>query len=447
VIVPTPRLLLLALFGVIPIGIAPGVLAALLIAALWLILIGALAAVDTRLIPPRQQLRWTREHESKLSLGAWNQISLHLANRSNRDIELQVRDATPAELVPRANAGQGVCPAGGAWDMTYHVFPVHRGDYHLRPVSARYLGPLGFVWRQHSTDLDDSVKVFPNILAVRTYETLLRRGLLEEIGLHSSRRWGTGTEFERLRDYTADDEFRRINWPATARRHRPIAVDYETERSQNIMLVLDAGRLMSLQVQSALTTGSPATELTRLDYAVNAALLLAFVVQRTGDRVGLFAFSDRPLRYAAPRPGRAQFVTLTEALYNLQAESVEADYAGGLGYLAFKESRRSLMVIFTDLAEPEAVSPLVSHAAYLGRKHLVLVVTLRDPGIDRIASLPPDSSRNVYQRAVALTVLDGREEVLRQLRQRGALTLDVSAEQLSTSVINRYLEIKARAGL
>jgi len=488
VIVPTPRLLLIALFGLIAMVLAGSYDRALIVGITWLIATAALAVADVALLPPLTRLAWTRDHEPKLSLGAWNPVTLRLDNRSAKPVRLRVRDAVPPELIPRGEAGRGTCPPAATWQLTYQVRPTHRGDYRFGPIAARYLGPLSLAWRQVSYPLDDEVKVYPDLLAVRRYESLLRRGQLEIAGLHSARRWGSGTEFERLRDYTGDDEFRRINWPATARHHRPIAADYQVERSQSILLVLDTGRLMSTTIvpapdppqrESTLNwsagVGAPlgdvvaicnrqpdvptkeiasapddshgAAMLTRLDYAVNASLLLAFVAQQTGDRVGLLAFADRVARYLPPRPGRKQFLALTDALYNLTAEPVETDYATGLGYLAVRNPHRSLAVVFTDLTESEAVGPLVAHVGHLARRHLVLVVTLRDPAVESLAALPPTTSENVYERAVARRTLDDRDRVLRTLRQRGVLTLDVPANALSTSVINRYLEIKSRTRL
>jgi uncharacterized protein (DUF58 family) len=163
--------------------------------------------------------------------------------------------------------------------------------------------------------------------------------------------------------------------------------------------------------------------------------------------VGLLAFADRVSRYLSPRPGHGHFLGLTEALYNLSAEPIETDYAAGLGYLAARNPRRALVVLFTDLTERESMVPLVAHTRHLSGRHLVLVVTLRDPGIEHLATIQPDSSRHVYERAVARGVLDEREETLRILRGQGVLTLDVTANQLYPALINRYLEIKARTGL
>jgi len=368
--VPTSRLLLIALAGVVFIPLAPSVGAAVIAACCWLLggwLLGGalLAVIDMRLVAAREKLVWARQHDTK-------------------------------------------------------------------------------------------------------------RGHPEEVGLRNARRWGSGTEFERLRDYTPDDEFRRINWNATARKHRLVAVDYETERSQNVIVLLYAGRLMSTRLPlSQNAVGRPwrpggevpwtesartmslgqrteregTTPLTRLDYSVNTALLLAFVSQRIGNRVGLLTFSDRVTRYLAPASGRRRFLAIAEALYNLEAEGTEADYADAIGYLTLRNPRRSLVVLFTDIADPEAASSLASLLGRLARRHLPLVVTLRDPGIERLASLPPTSSENVYERAVARSLLDERDQTLRHLRRQGALTLDVSSDRLSPSLINRYLEIKARTAL
>ena len=464
--VPTPRLLFLALCGVVAVALAGNAGAARVIAVLWLAGVVAVAVIDTLSVPPTDQLTWTRQSDSKLSLGVWNHVALTLQNSSTHRIVLQVRDTVPAWMEAQGEAAEGACAPEGRWEASYRVFPLQRGDYTLGPLSVRYLGPLGLAWRQRTIHLDNPVKVYPNLLAVQSYESAARRGQLEELGLRTSRRWGSGTEFERLRDYTSDDEFRRINWKATARRHEPIAVDYQTERSQNVVLMIDAGRLMATQLPleqtrrpgqvdpvllpgrlaGATAPGRPQA-LTRLDHAINAALLLAFVSQRYGDRVGLLAFSDRVKRYAAPRPGRSHFLVLTDALYNLDAEPTETDFAEAITYLAAHHRRRSLIVAMTDIAEPEAARTLVAQMGYLARRHLPLVVTMRDPGIERLSKLPIEDSETVYQRAVALALLDDRAQALLRLRQSGVLTLDVSADRLSPSLINRYLEIKSRSRL
>jgi uncharacterized protein (DUF58 family) len=453
VIVPTPRLLILALAGIPLVGLTSAHTSALIVASGWLIAIAALAVVDTHFVPGPEDLTWSREHDARMSIASWNRVRLSLRNMSSHSVRLQVRDAPPRWLPARDDSRQGRCDAGGGWQATYRVFPLHRGSYRFGPITARYSGPLGLAWKQRATTLDDEVQVYPDLLSLRKYDALARLGRLTEIGLRNARRWGEGTEFERLRAYAPDDEFRRINWKATARRREPIVADYQPERSQTVILAIDAGRLMAVsqplseEIEAGdLRSGSPPA-LARIDFAINAALLLAHVSQQAADRVGVLAFSDRVLRYLAPRSGRRQTLAVAQSLFDLEAEPTEPDFVRALSYLAMRSSRRSLVVLFTDLQEPESASALIASTSHLSRRHLVLVVTLRDPAVERLAHLYPADSQSVYERAMAMTVLEQRERTLTILRRAGILTLDVTGDSLSPSLINRYLEIKARGRL
>jgi uncharacterized protein (DUF58 family) len=266
---------------------------------------------------------------------------------------------------------------------------------------------------------------------------LARRGRLQEAGLRASRRFGTGTEFESLREYQPDDDYRRINWKATARRGRPMTAEFETERSQNVLALLDAGRLMATEVGG----------LTKLDHALNTSLLLAYVAALRGDRVGLLAFGDRVLTYLPPRRGRHAFLAMLATLYNLAAEPVEPDFDRAFEFLAARQMRRSLLVLFTDLTDRDVSSALVQHLARLARQHLAVCVTLGDPAVLTAASATPSTTAAVYERVVAARLLEERAEVLSALRQRGAITLDVPADRLTVAVVNKYLELKARTRL
>jgi uncharacterized protein (DUF58 family) len=316
----------------------------------------------------------------------------------------------------------------------YHVRPLRRGDYRFGRVNLRWCGPLGLVVRQGHVEAAEPVKVYPNLLDVRRYDLLLRRNRLQEMGLRHTRLFGEGTEFERLREYLPDDEFRRIEWKATARRRRPVTIEYQTERSQNVIAVLDVGRMMQ----------SPVARMAKLDYVVNAVLLLGYVATGKGDKVGLMTFADDVPLYLSPRQGRGQFYRMLEALYAVEAQPVEPDYRRALGYLATKQRKRSLVLIFTDLTGGMSVQSLTSHVSVLARRSLPLVVTISDPEVHAAAGLRPRTSLEVYQRAAAGRLLDERRVVLDNLHRHGVLTLDVPADRLSLAVINRYLELKGR---
>ncbi|MAT97247.1 MAG: DUF58 domain-containing protein [Anaerolineaceae bacterium] len=378
-----------------------------------------------------------REHDQKLSLGADNPIKVFVRNRSNRPAKVWLRDEPPDEFnISERLLSSDIAPRR-TWEATYYVHPLRRGDYQFGNLNLRWQGPLGLAIRQGHLPLTELVKVYPNLLDVRRYDLLLRRNRLQEIGLRNTRQFGEGTEFERLREYLPDDEYRRIDWKATARRHRPVTVEYQTERSQNVIALLDVGRMMQ----------SPVAQMAKLDYVVNAVLLLGYVATGKGDKVGLMSFANDIQHYLSPRQGRGQFYRMLELLYAVEAQPVESNYRRALSYLAAKQRKRSLVVIFTDLTHGVSMEGLVSHVALLARRSLPLVVTISDPDVVQAAQQQPEDSQTAYQRMAASQLLDQRQVTLDHLRQQGVLTLDVPANQLSIAVINRYLELKAKTML
>lgn len=435
--IPTLRLLLLLLLGSLLVAGA-----ALAPPLLWLALaytaaVGALVVADYVVTTRPHELEVERVNDTKLSLGAENLITLLLANRGRRPISFRLRDEFPYQFNADATFLDGTIEPYANHEARYHLRPLQRGDYQFGDVNLRYLSTLKTFVRQARYPAAAPVKVYPNVLDVRKYDLLARKGLLLELGLRAARVYGQGSEFERLREYNADDEFRRINWKATARHGKPIAAEYETERSQYIVSVIDTGRLMR----------PPIGDLAKLDYAINTALLLAYVATLKGDHIGLLTFADDVRTYLAPRSGKRQFYRMLEALYNVRFEPVEADYAQALTYLDVKHKRRSLVIMFTDLVTLDAAKPLISYMARLAQRHLPLCVVISDPNIAGLAAQPPRDSDAVYQRAVAEMLLDERQLVLDTLNRSGVLTLDVPADQLTVSVINKYLELKGRGAI
>jgi uncharacterized protein (DUF58 family) len=400
----------------------------------YLILVLVLYVVDWRLAGPLSRFELEREHDQKLSLGAENPIRLHLRNRSRYPAEFWLRDEAPENFRIEQRVLPGRAEPRGSWEGLYHVHPLRRGDYQFGNLTLRWRSPLGLLVRQARQPAVERVKVYPNLLDVRRYDLLLRRNRLQEMGLRNTRMFGEGTEFERLREYLPDDEYRRINWKATARRGHPVTVEYQTERSQNVIAVLDTGRMMQ----------SPVADIAKLDYVVNAVLFLAYVASGKGDRVGMMTFADDVQHYLSPKQGRGQFYRMLELLYAVEPQPVEPDYYRAFTYLALKQRRRSLIVIFTDLTGGLSLNMLVNQVALLARHSLPLVVTISEPDVHMAAHQSPNTSLAVYQRAVATQVLDERRVVLETLQKRGVMTLDVPANQLSTAVINRYLELKGR---
>ncbi len=431
---PTARGVLLLLVAAPVIAAATWSPALEWVAGLYVLLVLALFALDWRLAGGIRRFEISRQHDTKLSLGAENPVQLEVRNRGRRGTTIQVRDEPPDDFEIETRMLAGAAPPRGSWQAVYHVRPLRRGDYQFGDLNLRWDGPLGLIVRQARVEAAGPVKVYPNLLDVRRYDLLLRRNRLQEMGLRHTRRFGEGTEFERLREYLPDDEFRRIEWKATARRNRPVTIEYETERSQSVVAVLDTGRMMQ----------SPVDRMAKLDHVINAVLLLAYVATGKGDKVGLMTFADNVTHFIGPRQGRGQFYRMLEALYAVEAQPVEPDYRRALSYLALKQRKRALVVIFTDLSGGLSMQSLISHVSVLARRSLPLVVTISDPDIHAAARQRPHDSLTAHQRVAAGQLLDERQVTLDNLRRRGVLILDVPANQLSMAVVNRYLELKGR---
>jgi uncharacterized protein (DUF58 family) len=451
--VPTLRLLgALLLAAVIAALGGPAVLVAI---ALVLVTIG-MAALDAYLAAQLQPfVRVRREAANKLSLGAWNPVCLHVETPAGRPLALTLRDVPASDWRLDVAAPVFNLNLSGRASPGYHVLPTQRGDAEFGDLFVRAEGPLGLVrhqWRASGTR--QAVRVYPNLRELRKYDLLVRRGLQVQPGARALRVAGASTEFERVREYVPDDEFRRVNWKATARRGQPMVNQFEAERSQNLVILMDAGRLMAARADAPTTDeadavlasqASAGVTLTKLDHALNAALLLAYVAALRGDRVALLAYTDEVRTFVPPTRGRRAFLTMVQALYNLRSEPVEPDHGRAFNFLAARGLRRSLVVLFTDLADRESASGLVAHVLRAARQHLVVTVTLGDPNIRRPAQRRPDTSASLYEKMVAQQLLDERAETLASLTHRGVLAVDTDADHLSPRLISTYLELKERA--
>jgi uncharacterized protein (DUF58 family) len=228
---------------------------------------------------------------------------------------------------------------------------------------------------------------------------------------------------------------RRISWKATARLDKPVTTVVEAEKGQQALIAIDCARLMT----------APAGMLTKLDHAVNAALLLAWVAQSQGDRVGLLTFSDGVRSYLSPQRGAVQVSRISQVLYSVEAEFSEADFGAAFAFGAARLNRRSLVVVLTDVLDPEASSELVQSALRLSTRHLVLIVAMADPGVLAARDAPIASSARAYEWAAAEELMAARRRSFEILRRGGVMGLDVPAGELSPSLVERYLELKERA--
>jgi uncharacterized protein (DUF58 family) len=402
------------------------------------LLVSAVVAVvvDNRRALSSASLRVERTHDAVLSVGRENvvRVRVDVVGVAAAAVPALVRDEHPPEVPASAEVLRITVPG----EASYTLSPHHRGVTRFGRIVVRVPGPLRLATRQTAfADAESELHIDPDVSALRAYEALARRGQLLEIGVRDVRRPGEGTEFERVREHVPDDPLRQVNWKATARTGRLMTSELIPERAQPVILCIDHGRLM----------GVGAGALTKLDHAVNAALLLANAALRHGDRVGMLSFDDRITTLLTPRAGRSQLRALLDAVQPLQPGDTEADYDAAFGHLDSWQRRRSLLAIFTDVVDPDQSAVLLRQCARLRRRHLPLVITVRDPAVDDAARRRPGDTAATYARAVASGLLSAREDTLLMLRRSGIETLDADARTLSPRLVNRYLELKRRAAV
>jgi uncharacterized protein (DUF58 family) len=393
------------------------------------------AARDLALLPGRSGFIVRRVMPEPFSLGEHEEVKVIVENPSAAGLFATLADHAPSGLLADPREVAGRFDASGRLQLSYRTSSPKRGAYQFGPVDLRVSRDAGW-WRRQVRLLDPGeVAVFPNVVAIKRIQLSLRRGLRAMAGLRRARPPGASTAFAGLRDYVRGDDVRRVSWTATARRDRPVVVEVEAERGQQVMIAIDCGRLMT----------APAGSLQKLDHAINAALMLAWVAQAYGDRVGLMTFDDQIKSFIKPDRGSVQLHRITEALYAVQPDYVEPDFGHAMTHLALRIGRRSMVVVLTDVQDPQASRDLVAHCLRLAARHLVLVVAMSDPAMVAARDAPVTSSSRAYEWAAAEEFMSSRRESFEVLRRGGVLGLDVVAGQLSPALVERYLELKERA--
>lgn len=432
---PQPRLLWAIAIGasLIALSVVSPVLG--FVAVVYHVGLIVLVVRDVALLPPRSGFVTGRSMPEPFSLGEREDVTVTIQNPAAAGLKARLADHAPVGLNPRPRELDGRFDRNGRLALTYRTSSPRRGAYRFGPVDLQVWRDGGWFRRQVRLESPKEVAVFPNIVAIKRIQLTLRRGLRAMAGLRRARPPGASTAFAGLRDYVRGDDVRRISWSATARRDYPVVVEMEAERGQQVMIALDCGRLMT----------APAGELDKLDHAINAALMLAWVAQAYGDRVGLITFDDRVTGFLKPERGAAQLRRITEALYSIQAESVEPDFGHAMTHLALRLGRRSMVVVLTDVQDAEASKELVAHCLRLAAKHLVLVVAMSDPAVLVARDAPISVPSRAYEWAAAEQFVASRRESFELLRRGGVLGLDVVAGSLSPALVERYLELKERA--
>lgn len=384
-----------------------------------------------------------RRLDGRLVMGIRTAVLVELHNPSSRSLRVTVRDDLPAGW----DAGPGehvvTLPPFARREVRYEVTPQGRGDFVLGALDVKVEGGLHLGASIVATVPASSVRVYPNVLGDRRDELRSRAVDPRRGGLRNVRQSGGGGEFAQLREYVRGDAYRDLDWKATAKRQRPVTKVREHERSQTVILAIDAGRTMA----SRLPTDRERVPMTKLDHAIGAALLLAHVALRAGDRVGLCVFDGDVRTFVPPRRGQAHYRAMLDAIYATEATLSFVDFRRMAEVIKARVPRRALLVVLTDLLDEAHAMPLAEHAKVLRKKHLTVCVTLREPEADALAQAKVVAEPDLYLRAAAADVLLERDVVRAHLRASGVSLVEAPAGELGVEVVKRYLEIKERRAL
>ena len=436
-VVVTTRVVLLLLFGTLPLMLVKTHAGALSLWFVYNVIVLFLVVLDVIISPRPENLVIERRMPRKLSIGRDNHIEIIITNSSHRPLSLELVDEFPEEFSgDRKNITLELAQRTSR-SCSYAVKPLRRGCYFFNRTVVRFRGLLELVVFQQEYGEACRVEVYPDIAAISRFELRMKRGQMAEAGLVTERRRGCGSDFESLREYVKGDEFRRIDWKASARKNKLITREFQSEVNQSVLVVLDCSRSM----------GAVVDHLTLLDHAVNSALILGYQVMKKGDRIGLLAFSDRPHIFLPPGRGKAHFYSFTRHLYAIAANRVEPDYETVLRAISASRLRRSLLMVITDLTSGEAVNKMLAAVPMVSRKHLTAVISVLDPKLQDIANAVPDNVDAVYDKVVARSMIERVAGLSRHIEKIGVATMLITPRQLNSKLLSHYLQIKMRSQL
>ncbi|MCP8463155.1 DUF58 domain-containing protein [Pseudomonas sp. ZM23] len=441
-----PSRALLALLGtLLAIAIALGSADALgspapaLLARLWwgalcaLLLLALIDALWLRRLPsPRLE----RQLSGNLPLGRWSEVRLQLHHSYTQAQRITVFDHLPAGMEFEHLPQVVELRPGEQTELGYRVRPLSRGHFVFPRCELELASPLRLWKGRRYLEKRDETRVYPDFARIYGAELMAVDHWLNRIGVRAGQRRGLGLEFHQLREFRDGDTLRQIDWKATARKRTPIAREYQDERDQQILFLLDCGRRMR----------SHDGDLSHFDHALNASLLLAYVALRQGDAVGLMTFAGNQQRHLPPAKGSAQLSTLLNGVYDLDSSQRPADYSAAVQAVLTRQRRRALVVIITNLRD-EDDEDLVAAVKRLGRQHRVLVASLREEVLDRLRQAPVEGYEQALAYCGTVDYLNARAGLHEKLIAHGVPVLDARPNQLGPELVSRYLGWKKAGAL
>jgi len=382
----------------------------------------------------KRGLSGKRISADKLSNGDDNEISIFLENFYTFKTELRVFDEIPHQFQRRDLEFNLSLAAGESKVIKYHLRPVKRGEYSFGAVNVLLSSPLKLFSRRFRFSSDKLVPVYPSYIQMRKYELMAISHRLTDTGIKKIRRIGQNQEFELIKEYVSGDDFRTVNWKATARKSRLMVNQFQDERSQQVYSLIDKGRVMQM----------PFNGMSLLDYAINATLVISNIAIKKSDKAGLITFQDRIGSMLPAARLNNQMATIQEILYNQKTAFLETDFSVLYSKVRRSISQRSLLLLFTNFESIHGLHRQLPYLINLARTHLLVVIFFENTELKEVIDQPATSVKEIYYKAIAERFSYEKKLIAKELQKHGIQCILTTPEKLTINTINKYLELKAR---
>ena len=370
----------------------------------------------------------------KLSNGDENQIHLIIINKYNITMNFEVIDELPPQFQIRNLIFEIVLHSQRRKKLSYALTPVTRGEYSFGYINVYAHSVIGLIKRRYKRDKPISLAVYPGFIQMRKYELMAISNNLQESGIKKIRRIGHNLEFEQIKDYVAGDDYRTINWKATARKSQLMVNTYQDEKSQQVYSIIDKGRVMKM----------PFNGMSLLDYAINASLAISNIAIKKSDKAGLVTFQHKIETIIPASKRSGQMNLLLQALYNQSTTFKESDFHSLFSQIQKKIKTRSLILLYTNFESLSSLERQLPYLKRIGKKHLLVTIFFLNTEMNELLESKPKTLEQVYVKTIAEKFAYEKKMVVKELKKHGIHSVLTAPEDLTVNAINKYLELKAR---
>ncbi|MDP4263097.1 MAG: DUF58 domain-containing protein [Bacteroidota bacterium] len=405
---------------------------------LILLLLGIAVLIDALLVYGKQDgFSATRVTAGRFSIGDENKIALHLENKYLFTVRISIIDELPVQFQERKWIRKLKIGGNEKRELEYSLKPASRGEYVFDNINVYVHAPLQLVKRRYTFPANEIVKVYPSYVQMRRYQLLAVSNRLQEVGVKRVRRLGHSMEFEQIKEYVRGDDYRTINWKATARKDNLMVNNYTDERSQQIYCLINKGRVMKM----------PFNGMTLLDYAINASLVLANVALVKQDKAGLITFAENLDTFVPADKKPTQMNLVLETLYKQQTRFLEPDFEKLFSVIRNRITNRSLLILFTNFESLESLQREMPALKKIAHYHLLLVVFFENTELKSLIDKKAAKLEDIYIKTIAEKFAFEKRLMVKELHQNGILSILTSPENLTVTTVNKYLELKTRTSI